>query len=250
MSEAQPVLYGELAPWFHLMTSPDEYVLEAGHAFTALSETIGEPPATILELGSGGGNNAVHLKAHAKLTLTDLSHEMLDLSASMNPECEHIQGDMRSLRLGRTFDAVFVHDAISYMTTEEDLRAAIETAWAHLRPGGGLMLEPDHVRETFAEATDHGGHDGGSDDPRALRYLEWRWDPDPSDTWYVDDYAYLLREAGASVRTISDRHRLGLFPRDTWMRLLDDVGSDRVETRPSPYEDGVAAGSFLARKPV
>ena len=48
---------------------------------------------------------------------------MLALSATLNPECEHLEGDMRTLRLGRTFDVVFIHDAISYLTTEDDLRA-------------------------------------------------------------------------------------------------------------------------------
>ena len=72
---------------------------------------------TLLELGSGGGNNASHLKHRFECTLTDLSPEMLALSRTLNPECEHIEGDMRTLRLERTFDAVFVHDAIAYITT-------------------------------------------------------------------------------------------------------------------------------------
>jgi trans-aconitate methyltransferase len=117
------------------------------------AEGLGEPPTTILELGSGGGNNASHMKAHATLTLTDLSPEMLELSRSLNPECEHIQGDMTTLRLDRTFDGVFVHDAVSYLTTEVQLRAAVETAFVHTRPGGAAIFCPDHVRERFRETT-------------------------------------------------------------------------------------------------
>lgn len=41
---------------------------------------------------------------------------------------------MRTVRLGRTFDAVFVHDAVDYMTSEDDLRHVIETAFVHCRP--------------------------------------------------------------------------------------------------------------------
>ena len=79
----------------------------------------------VLELGSGGGNNAVHLKAGFDLTLVDLSAEMVAVSQPLNPECDHVVGDMRTVRLGRTFDAVFVHDAVAYMLTEDDLRAAM-----------------------------------------------------------------------------------------------------------------------------
>src|SRR5260370_768990 len=85
-------------------------------------------PLTVLELGSGGGNSAFHLKAHFAMTLVDLSPRMLLVSRKLNPECEHIRGDIRTLRLGRTFDAVFVHDAICHMTTEPDLRAVLQTA--------------------------------------------------------------------------------------------------------------------------
>jgi SAM-dependent methyltransferase len=241
-----PRLYGDLAGWFHLLTAPADYAAGAAHAVETFTDAIGAPPATILELGSGGGNTASHLKAHTALTLTDLSPAMLELSRSINPECEHLQGDMRTLRLGRTFDAVFVHDAISYLTTEEDLRAALATAFVHLRPGGAAIFEPDHVRETYVDGTHHGGHDGGPGDGRSLRYLEWRWDPEPSDDWYLADYAYLLRDVDGTVRAVRDRHRLGMFPRATWFRLLDEVGFVAARSCGTGYDDEeVGAEGFL-----
>jgi hypothetical protein len=246
-SDDVPRLYGDLAGWFHLLTAPADYAAGAAHALRVVTEAIGEPPATILELGSGGGNNASHMKTHATLTLTDLSPAMLELSRSINPGCEHLQGDMRTLRLGRTFDAVFVHDAISYLTIEPDLRAALETAFVHLRPGGAAIFQPDHVRETYADATDHGGHDGETGDGRSLRYLQWRWDPDPGDDWYLDDFAYLLRESDGSVQVVQDRHRLGMFPRTTWFRLLGEVGFVDARICVTGYEaEDVGAEGFLA----
>lgn len=253
LSDEQPHLYTDLAPWFHLLTAPPDYEPGAAHALAMLTEAIGEAPATILELGSGGGNNASHMKARATLTLTDLSPEMLALSRAINPECEHIEGDMRTLRLdGRTFDAVFAHDAISYLTTEADLRAACETAFLHLRPGGAALFEPDHVRETYADGTDHGGHDSADpSDPRALRFLQWRTDPDPTDTWYVDEFAYLLREADGSTHVATDRHMLGLFPRATWFELLAEVGFVDARSVGTGYdEEEVGGEGFLARRPV
>ena len=186
------------------------------------------------------------------MTLTDLSPEMLELSRSLNPECEHIQGDMTTLRLDRTFDGVFVHDAVSYLTTEEQLRAAIETAFVHTRPGGAAIFCPDHVRERFREWTDHGGHDGKDGDPRSLRYLEWTWDPDPDDTWFVDDFAYLLREGPGEPRVVHDRHVLGLFPRATWLSLFTHVGFTPQIRTSTWIEDGDEAGAeiFLASRPL
>jgi SAM-dependent methyltransferase len=223
----RPRMYDELAPWFHLVTSPADYADEAADVVRLLAEQgvdLGpaHPGATLLELGSGGGNTASHLKHLARLTLTDVAPAMLALSATLNPECEHLEGDMRSLRLGRTFDAVLIHDAVMYMTTEADLRAAMETAFLHLRPGGAVVITPDFVAETFRPSTQHGGHDGA--DGRSLRYLEWTYDPDPADTTVVTLFAYLLREADGSARSLDDRHVEGIFPRATWLRLLADVG--------------------------
>jgi Methyltransferase domain len=251
--EEQPHLYTDLAPWFHLLTAPEDYAPGAAHALAVLGEAIGDPPSTILELGSGGGNNASHMKAHAELTLTDLSPDMLALSRTINPECEHVEGDMRALRLeARTFDAVFVHDAISYLTSERDVRAALMTAFVHLRPGGAALFEPDHVRETYVDGTDHGGHDAREPgDGRALRYLQWRWDPDAADSWYLDDFAYLLREADGTVRAASDRHRLGLLSRSVWFELLAEVGFVDARSVGTGYRDDppVGAEGFAARKP-
>ena len=214
-------LYDELADWFHLLTAPEEYADEAAFVLDLLRAHVDGPLETLLELGSGGGNTASHLRAHLRLTLTDISPAMLDLSRTLNPDCEHLLGDMRTARLGRTFDAVLIHDAVMYMTSEADLRAALETAFVHLRPGGAAEIAPDCVRETFQPKTEHGGHDG---EGRALRYLEWSYDPDPSDTTFVTDFALLLREGARDVRVRYDRHVEGLFARAAWLDLLREVG--------------------------
>jgi SAM-dependent methyltransferase len=181
------------------------------------------------------------------MVLVEPSTGMLAVSRELNPECEHVQGDMRTVRLGRQFDAVFVHDAVCYMTTESDLRRAIATAFMHCRPGGAALFAPDFVRENFRPSTDHGGHDGQT---RGLRYLEGMWDPDPSDTTYVVDYAYLLRAADGAVRVEHDRHVEGLFARADWLRMLSEAG---FEARTIPFEHSElepgAHEVFVAQRP-
>lgn len=214
-------LYNELASWWPLMSPPFEYVEEAAFYRATLGTVAKRPVKTVLELGSGGGHNASHLKEHFTLTLVDISPGMLSVSRMLNPECEHHQGDMLSVRLGRQFDAVFIHDAICYMTTEAELRQAIGTAFVHCKPGGVALFAPDYVRENFQTGTDHGGHDDGA---RGMRWVEWTWDPDPDDTTYLADYAYLMRERNGSMHVEHDRHLEGLFSRATWLRLLTEGG--------------------------
>lgn len=240
-------MYSDLAPWFHLLTAPSDYAAEAQFTIDVIEGTIEGPARTLLELGSGGGNNASHLKRRFECTLTDLSPEMLALSRTLNPECEHLLGDMRTLRLERIFDVVFAHDALSCLTTEEDLLATFRTAAAHLRPGGVFVLTPDATTEIFSPRTDHGGHDG--EDGRSLRYLEWLHAPAPGACSYVVDYAILVREPGQPVEVVHDRHVLGLFPDTTWRRLLSEAGLEALELPvANPFADEQAA--FVARLPA
>jgi SAM-dependent methyltransferase len=238
-------MYSDLAPWFHLLTHPSDYEDEAAFVSRVVDDVGDGESRTLLELGSGGGNNASHLKKRFACTLTDIAPEMLALSRTLNPECEHLEGDMRTLRLRRTFDVVFIHDAISYLTTEDDLRAALETAAIHARPGGIVILTPDATTEIFEPKTDHGGHDG--EDGRSLRYLEWTH-PATGSTYAVD-YVIIARGPGDEVRVVHDRHTLGLFPRATWERLVADAGLELVDTTvENPYELEQAA--FVARRPA
>jgi hypothetical protein len=108
-----------------------------------------------------------------------------------------------------------------YLTNEDDLLRAMETAYLHCRPEGAALLVPDYVLETFRPMTQHGGHDG---EGRGIRYLEWTYDPDPTDTTAVANFVYLLREANGSVRVEHEQHLFGLFRRAVWLRLLTDTG--------------------------
>ncbi len=220
-----PRLYTELADWFHVLTSPAEYAEGAGIYRDAFQAHTRRPIATMLELGAGGGNNASHLKATYEMTLTDLSVDMLRQSDKINPECEHIQGDMRTLRLDRTFDAVLIHDAIAYMTTEEDLEAAIRTAAVHLAPGEMALLVPDETTELFDAPHDSGGHDDGD---RSLRYELWSFPPKAGETFYQMAFTMTIRE-GDVERTEHDTHVVGIFPRDTWVRLIEAVGLEAIQ---------------------
>jgi SAM-dependent methyltransferase len=242
---SMPRLYRDLSSWWPLLSAPEDYAEYASFYRKTITTACSSTPQTLLELGSGGGNNASHLKAFFTMTLVDLSPGMLSVSRSLNPECEHIQGDMRNVRLGRLFDAVFIEDAIAYMTTERDLHRAIETAFVHCRPGGAALFCPDYIGETFRSSTRHGGHDVAG---RGMRYLEWDWDPDPTDTTHITDFAYLLRDDKGEVRCEYDRHVLGLFKSEDWLRVINDVGFRAQMVQPEHREPESGAPLFLGIK--
>src|SRR5262245_32297725 len=216
-------LYGDLADWWPLISPPNEYTGEVTYLVTVLSSTAAVPVHEVLDLGSGGGHVAAHLKDRFLLTLVDISDGMLAVSRRLNPECQHVKADMRTVRLERAFDAVLVHDAIDYVTTEDDLAKVIGTAFVHCRPGGIAVFVPDYVKDEFRALRGSGG--GGDDGTgRRATFRERTWDPDPADDCVQAEYEFTLQAADGSVQVINETHLLGAFSRQAWRRLLIGAG--------------------------
>ena len=205
----------------------------------------GQALPTLLELGCGGGHLLSHLTAHFITEAMDISPQMLEMSRQLNPQTLHHLGDMRDVRLGRAFDVVAIHDAINYMTTEGDLRAAIATAETHLNPGGVLLLAPDCVQETFEgprvvewtkEAED-----------RSVTFIEYMGKPRPGSTTVESVFVFVIDE-GDELRVEVDRHTGGLFPTETWLSLLEAAGMEAEYIRTNAYEGGFGGNLFVGRK--
>ena len=239
------ILYNELAYLWPVISPPEDYAEEAVHWRLALRERLGPGRHQLLELGVGGGHNLSHLTAEFDAAAVDISPNMLELSRRLNPTVEHHLGDMRTVRLpGQTFDAVLIHDAICYMQTEDDLRAAFATARVHLRPGGLLLVAPDLVRDTFKpgmKLTWSTRKDGVE-----IRTEETVHDHDPFDTVVESHFTYTITERGAR-RIERDVHVTGLFPIARWTALMEEAGfeTDRI---PLPGDgDGCGENLFCGR---
>src|SRR6516165_8753587 len=90
-------LYSDLAAWWPLISPPEEYTEEAAFAARLLGRAA-RPVQDVLELGSGGGHSASHLRPRFTMTLVDASSGMLAVSRELNPGCTHVEGDMRTIR--------------------------------------------------------------------------------------------------------------------------------------------------------
>jgi len=234
-------MYGELAGYWPLISPAGNYVKEAAIWRDVLRRRLGPGRHSIFELGVGGGCNLSHLTSEFDAVAADISPQMIEQARKLNPGVEFHVGDMRTIRLGRTFKAVLIHDAISYMLSEDELRAAFATAAAHLEPGGVFVTLPDWFRETFqGPIVSHRTHTRG--DVR-FTYFEYIHDPDPADTTIEALYWYLIQEGG-KLRVEEDRHTLGLFPMETWVSLIEEAGFD-VEKVPYDVEGGHGAPLFL-----
>ena len=213
-------LYNELADWWSLMQPPSVFAKQAGWIAKMLQPEGSKGTARMLQLGSGGGHLASHLKQWFEMTLVDLSPQMLELSRSLNPDCRHLEGDMRFLRLEEEFDALLIYDAIAHLLTLEDLRTTMQTARAHLKRGGRALFCPDWTVEDFTPQTRTGGSDGPE---RGMRFIEWN-QPEISGTVCRSDMVYILRHPNGKITIEHDPMQLGVFSESSWRDALDTAG--------------------------
>jgi SAM-dependent methyltransferase len=192
-------MYDDLAWLWPLMGQPDEedWIAEAEEFVNAIQRYSRIQARTLLNLGCGGGKNDFTLKKHFAVAGVDISENMLANARRLNPEIEYAVGDMRTVRLGRMFDAVIIADSIDYMLTEGDLRAAFFTAFAHLKSGGVFCTYAEVTRERFQQnETECSTYARGDVD---IAFLNNSYDPDPTETTYESTFVWLIRRAFSSM---------------------------------------------------
>ncbi len=246
-----PLLYSSLAPLWRLLSPPSDYLAEAQQVLDLLHaawrsdppfDTESQPNSqsgspsmpTLLELGCGGGHLMHHLTEDLRITGVDLSRDMLEACAALNPDATLHWGDLRSIRLPERFDAVLIHDACDYLLTPCDVASAIQTARAHLKPAGALVLAPTHLRETFTpgQTACDASHDIQSE--AQVAWVEVLEDADPADDLYTLRLLITARRDG-KLEIYEDEHTCAMHPRARWIELLRAEGFDPLPP-PPPHD--------------
>jgi len=138
------------ARYYDLLYKDKDYSAEGAYIHH-LIQTFAPKTSSILELGCGTGIHAVILAERGyQVHGVDQSAEMLGAAARRVSQLGRNQasrlsfstGDIRSLRIGRKFDAVIsLFHVISYQATQDDLVASFATAKSHLAPGGIFIFD-------------------------------------------------------------------------------------------------------------
>ncbi|MFC1724982.1 class I SAM-dependent DNA methyltransferase [candidate division KSB1 bacterium] len=214
-------LYNEFSWLWPIISPPEEYEDETRFFSKTIVENAKIPVKSMLHLGCGGGHNDCFFKEYFEITGVDISKGMLNLAKNLNPEIEYIQGDMRSIRLNKNFDAVVIMDSVNYMLDEADLNSSFNTAYTHLKPGGVLLTLQEITKEKFKQnETFTSVH---SNYRAEITFIENHYDPDPDDSTYEVTLIYLIRKKG-KLEIQTDVHIGGVFNNDTLFRLLNQTG--------------------------
>lgn len=143
-------VFDQYARYYDLLYRDKDYAGEARFVSERL-KAHGVSGQELLELGCGTGRHALEFaRLGYRVTGVDLSENMVKharerargLSPDLGAYLQFTAGDVRTVRLEQIFDAVIsLFHVMSYQTTTEDLRAAIKTAFTHLKPGGVFLFD-------------------------------------------------------------------------------------------------------------
>src|SRR5712692_11730402 len=105
-------------------------------------------PTSLVDIGCGNGRLLASLSPSIpECWGVDLMESNIAYARSRGRACVFHVGDMRTARLGRTFDVVTcLGNALSYMLADADLGEAITTFGTHARPGSLLILDMLNAR--------------------------------------------------------------------------------------------------------
>jgi ubiquinone/menaquinone biosynthesis C-methylase UbiE len=213
------IAYNELAWTEDWLADPAEYEDEVKAYVDLIQRAASTPPRTLLHLGSGAGGHDTIFKRHFVVTGVDLSQGMLGKARLVHPDIEYIEGDMRTLRLDRQFDAVAIPDSIDYMASVGDLEQAIQTALLHLKPGGVLLVTAK-TKEIFRN---NNFVYSGEKDGIHMTLFENNYINLFHPNTYEATLVYLIRQKG-ELTIHTEQQVLGLFSQTIWDDVFKNAG--------------------------
>lgn len=248
------------AAYYDLLYKDKDYAGEAAYVLDILAGH-GCVPGSLLELGCGTGGHAGEWARHGlRVQGVDVNPHMLAQlerrKAGLAPEAAArlaaVPGDIRDVRLERTFDAVVsLFHVFSYLAEDADLRSGLETAAAHLLPGGMALFDCWHGPAVLAQGVEHRTRTLENDRIRVVRAARpvLREDAGQVDVHYAIE---VRDKASGETRTFHERHQMRYLFAEHVASLAGQAGLTLVASgawmEAAPPNPGNWAAWHLCRK--
>jgi len=145
------IQFGMYSQYYDLLYRDKDYVGESNYV-RSLVNRFSDRTVDVLELGCGTGKHAeLFAAAGWNLLGVERSPEMLSTAqtriqsmatTNLDGRFEAQEGDVRSFRTDRRFDAVVsLFHVVSYQTSNSDVTQMFQTAYTHLKPGGLFVFD-------------------------------------------------------------------------------------------------------------
>jgi SAM-dependent methyltransferase len=229
------------ARYYDALYGKKDYPGEAAKLRTFIGSNMRREPRTLLDVACGSARHLAELQSSFAIEGVDLNDELLALARARLPEVRFHLADMRSFDLGRRYDVVTcLFSAIGYMTTPEDLNAAIAAMARHVAPGGLLIVEPWWPPEKWVvDGKPHMLYGEGPDLKIARMSMSGQ-----DGMVAIVDLHYLVASAG-QITHFTEQHRFGLFTVEQHIAAFELAGL-KVSHDPTGL---MGRGLYIGRMP-
>lgn len=138
-----PAIYDELAEYYDRIYAGKNYADETRRLVHIARKFMGRRGRTLLDVGCGTGRHLELFRREFTVAGVDVSPAMLSIARRrLGRGVPLTRGDMRTFRLGHTFDVVVcLFSAIGYLNRKADRDRAIANLIRHVAPGGVALVE-------------------------------------------------------------------------------------------------------------
>ncbi len=215
-------MYSKVARIYDLLytgTGIKDYPAES-EGLHAIIQDASPGARTLLDVACGTGAHLEIFRRWYDVEGVDLSPEMLEVARARLDEVPLHVADMRTLDLGRTFDAVTcLFSAIGYVTDPAEMRSTIRRLADHVAPGGVLIVDGWVRPEDWGDDY-RGGPDVASDDETMVVRLTFSR---RTGSITEIDLHHLVRDADG-IEHFVEHHSLALVPTAEYVAAFESAG--------------------------
>lgn len=233
-------VFADYAAYYDELYTDKDYLAEASYIKSLVRDHARPGPVSILDLGSGTGRHAIELASHGySIRGVDLSPSMVAIAEARKSSLpEHLRGnvgfsagDVRSIRLGAQFDVVLaLFHVASYQTTNDDVRAFLETARLHLCPGGVLIFDFWYGPAVISQKPEVRVKRVETSDRWVVRIAEPELQFEASCVVVKYEIIDCLKQTGAT-RRVNEAHRMRFFSLPDLQLFAELAGFDILSMR-------------------
>ena len=215
-------IYSSKANYYDLIYGGKDYQKETQLIYQTISKYKKSKGKELLDVACGTGNHLKYFVDFYTCEGIDINSELIEIAANKVPNAIFMKADMLNFNLQKKYDIITcLFSAIGYTKTLNNLRKVLKNFYFHLKNGGVVLIEPWFTKESkdFRVSVPFVVHNE-NDNTKISRISIASIKNNIS----IMDTHYLVDEAGKGISHFSEKHILGLFEKNEFIKVMIEVG--------------------------